>query len=481
MRTYLESADGDRSLPYIDLADAVATWDARLTLEGVPAGAMVSLGVSEPIAFATAFLAIIAGGRWVIPQDPAAVELQPRQSLNAAARLGAALHIGDRPPAGSTPIPFLPLVNITSPCDVEVDQSMMGHGGVILSSSGTTGDPKVMALTEFQLLYTARQVAIHHELSAEDRGFNPLPLFHINAEVVGLLATLVAGATLVLDDRFHRTGFWDVMRQRRVTWINAVPAIVTLLADVGPAEEVPSGIRFTRSASAPLPAHTMTTFEARTGIPVLETYGMTEAASQITANPLRGVRKPGSVGLPVGVDLRLTSDGVVVDHGSAGTVGQVEIRGASVISRYGPPGSAHTGASEGWLPTGDLGYLDHDGYLFLVGRQDDVINRGGEKILPRPIEESLLADRGVAAVAVVGMNDAVLGQVPVAFVVVAEQVQAAEVAERVRAHLTSTLVRHRRPAQVRVVAALPAGPNGKVRRRLLRSDPPPSIVCLECR
>ena len=154
-------------------------------------------------------------------------------------------------------------------------------------------------------LHTARCVVAHHDLTADDRCFNSLPLFHINAEVVALLSSLVAGSCLVLDDRFHRTGFWELMGERRVTWINAVPAIISRLAELRPDETVPAGVRFIRSASAPLPVATADRFEERTGIPVVETYGMTEAASQITAHPLSVPRRAGSVGVPVGVELRV--------------------------------------------------------------------------------------------------------------------------------------------------------------------------------
>ncbi len=125
---------------------------------------------------------------------------------------------------------------------------------------------------------------------------------------MGLLSALVAGSCLVLDDRFHRTGFWELMGQRRVTWINAVPAIISRLAELRPGENVPAGIRFVRSASAPLPVATADRFEAATGLPIIETYGMTEAASQITAHPLSVPRRAGSVGLPVGVELRVVRD-----------------------------------------------------------------------------------------------------------------------------------------------------------------------------
>ena len=153
--------------------------------------------------------------------------------------------------------------------------------------------------------HTARCVASHLELGSEDRGFNPLPLFHINAEVVGLLSTLVAGSCLVLDDRFHRTGFWDLMGQPldHVDQRRARHHLALWRAP-GRTRPCPAGIRFIRSASAPLPVAAADRFEASTGIPVIETYGMTEAASQITAHPLSVPRRAGSVGVPVGVELR---------------------------------------------------------------------------------------------------------------------------------------------------------------------------------
>ena len=169
----------------------------------------------------------------------------------------------------------------------------------MLSTSGTTGAPKLIHLTEAQLLHTAGSIATHHGLSAVDRGLSPLPLFHINAEVVGLLATLVAGATLVLDDRFHRTGFWDLLEPRRRHLDQRRPGRSSpAWRRSGRARRCRPAVRFVRSASAPLPGATLARFERATGLPVVETYGMTEAGSQITANPLDGPRKPGSVGLP---------------------------------------------------------------------------------------------------------------------------------------------------------------------------------------
>jgi acyl-CoA synthetase (AMP-forming)/AMP-acid ligase II len=337
-----------------------------------------------------------------------------------------------------------------------------------------------MRLAQRKLLHTARGVVAHHRFTEADRGLNPLPLFHINAEVVGVLSALVAGASLVLDDRFHRTGFWDLVGARGVTWINAVPAIIARLVDLRAGEQVPPGLRFVRSASAPLPVATADRFEAATGLPIVETYGMTEAASQIAAHPLSVPRRGGSVGLPVGLELRVVRhDGEAPDEPGValcptGEIGQIEIRGASVIEAYEGGGHAERFRPGGWLRTGDLGRLDDDGYLFLLARTDDVINRGGEKVFPREIEEIISADEAVATVAVVGQDDAELGQVPVAYVVLdgidgpGHAEDAARVAARLRDELADNLVRSRRPVTLHVVASMPAGATGKVRRHALR-------------
>jgi acyl-CoA synthetase (AMP-forming)/AMP-acid ligase II len=280
----------------------------------------------------------------------------------------------------------------------------------------------------------------------------------------------------VLDDRFHRTGFWDLIAQRRVTWINAVPAIVSRLADLRSDEQVPAGVRFIRSASAPLPLVAADRFEERTGIPVVETYGMTEAGSQITAHPLSVPRRAGSVGVPVGIELRIVSEESAETPPTeccSAEVGQVEIRGPSVIDAYVGGTHADRFRPGGWLRTGDLGWRDADGFVYLVARSDDVINRSGEKVFPREIEEVIGADPAVVAVAVAGQSDPELGQVPVAFVVL-EGVESAADAQgagatvaRINAVAARALVRTRRPVTFHVVSSLPSGATGKVRRRAL--------------
>jgi acyl-CoA synthetase (AMP-forming)/AMP-acid ligase II len=310
-----------------------------------------------------------------------------------------------------------------------------------------------------------------HKLTKDDRGYCSLPLFHVNAEVVGVLATLRAGAYLAVDRKFSRRGFWERMTERQITWINAVPAIISILA-MDPPAEPPAGLRFVRSASAPLPLAALERFENGLGVPVIETYGMTEAASMITANPLDGRRKPGSAGLPAASQVRIA----VPAGGTAdvGEVGRVTIRGAGTITAYASGGRPHAIDADGWLDTGDLGYLDDEGYLFLVGRSDDVINRGGEKIYPREIEDFLLAQPGVRSVALIGVRDEVLGERPVAYVVPSGALASdgatdgPGLADALRKVCEAELPRPKRPADFVLMDELPLGPTGKIARRRLR-------------
>jgi acyl-CoA synthetase (AMP-forming)/AMP-acid ligase II len=356
----------------------------------------------------------------------------------------------------------LPAAPVGSPSRADA-----GPGSVLLLTSGSTGAPKAVELTEAQCLHVAHAVATHHRLDRADRGFCPLPLFHVNAQVVGLLATLVAGGELVVERRFRRTGFWRLLVERDVTWVNAAPAILTILARGAEEPVVGPLLRFVRSASAPLPPQVRDLFVARTGLTVVESYGMTEAASQITATALDEPHRPGSVGRPVDVELR------VLDRAGRacppGVVGRVRIRGAGVIRGYVGDAAADRFDPQGWLDTADLGSLDAEGHLFLTGRADDVVNRGGELVYPREVEEVLLGDPAVAEAVVVGRPHDVLGTVPVALVRVADA-EPDGLVERLGERCTGELAPFKRPVEIRVVERFPVGPTGKVRRAAVRAD-----------
>jgi acyl-CoA synthetase (AMP-forming)/AMP-acid ligase II len=327
-------------------------------------------------------------------------------------------------------------------------------------------------LTEDRLLHVARAVARHNQLTPDDRGFSPLPLFRINAEVVALLATLAAGAVLLADSRFRRHGFWETLAGQDVTWINAVPAILAILATY-PVPVRPSRLRFVRSASAPLPVAVRRRIEALAGAPVVESYGMTEAASQITATPLDGSAPAGSCGRPADVHVEVRDSGGRPLPAAA--TGRIWIRGPGVIDCYADGRATERFDAGGWLDTRDLGYVDEDGFLFLAGRSDDAINRGGEMLYPREIEGMLIAEPAVRDAVVVGRPDPVFGQVPVAYVipvrdpVTADGLQA--LLDQLAARCSTQLSRDKRPEAIYVVEDLP-----DLSQWLPRTGPGPSPV-----
>lgn len=465
---FLDGADG-RDLTWRALAAHAQRW--RELARDLPPRTRVGLVAADPLVFTASYLGCLDAGLTAVPVDP---RLPEAELGTALARLRTGLVATDRPDL----VPAHPTWHVTLAGPRPVRAARVRPDGyalrpaVLLTSSGTTGAPKGIPLSEWQLVHTARRVARHHRFGRGERGYTPLPLFHINAQVMGLLATVISGGSLVLDRRFSAGEYWERVQRWKPTWLNTVPAILaSLTRQAAPPDEVARRIRFARSASAPLSPEIARRFTGRTGIGVLETYGMSEAAGQITANPLAPARRrTGSVGLPVGVGLVVAApDGTVLPPGERG---EVRLRGRQVVSRYLELDGLSerirpARTSDGWLPTGDVGELDADGFLTLAGRVDDVINRGGEKIYPQAVEDVLLAHPAVTAVAVVAAPDERLGQVPVAFVTGRP---GTGLEGALRDWCEHRLARYQRPAVIEVTPALPLGPTGKVLRRALRAE-----------
>lgn len=468
---YMDARNGER-VTWSDVERQALDWAGRL-----PAGTAVGLRARNPAAFCRAYLAALASDICVVPLDPRATDDELAALLDV---LGVVdLVVGTEADAGKADSGVnvwvssrrgLRLSRRTRRPRVEASGA-----AVLLPTSGTTGQPKVVGLTESQLLGAATRIARHHELNSLDRGYSPLPLFHVNAQVVGILSTLVAGASLVVEERFQRSEFWATAEELAVTWLNLVPAILGLLGNEPPTgRAVTEKVRFARSASAPLHRAVRERFQEKAGIGVLETYGMTEAASQIAANPMcEAERRPDSVGRPVGVPVRIVhDDGHEV---SSDEVGNIEIGGPNVIDSYLGPGRSRLPARNhaGWLPTGDLGRRDSDGYLYLSGRSDDVINRAGEKTYPREIEDVLRRNPRVGNAVAVGRPHPLFGAEIVAFVQPCQHLDetgARTLSDELLAECGRSLSRHKRPASLFVVDSLPTGPTGKVVRRLLQHD-----------
>lgn len=348
-----------------------------------------------------------------------------------------------------------------------------GPGKLYLSTSGSTGEPKGVLLDARHVAWTAEQVRLNHELTPQDRGLTPLPFFHINAPVVSLAASLLTGGSVVIAPQFSRSAFWGQIERHQVTWASLVPTIVALLLDLPEPAAAPASLRFVRTASAPLPAAHMRAFEQRFGVPVVETYGLTEAASQICANPAPPrQRKPGSVGLPVGNELRIVrpaeGDDTTLYDVAPGEIGEVCVRGPSIIAAY-VEGRGASAFRDGWFRTGDLGYQDADGYLFLTGRLRDVIIHGGENVSPREVEETLLTHPAVTEAAVIGAPDRIFGEQVIACVTLRAPWTVA-LNDSLRALCAERLAKYKRPSLIIPMPAMPRTKAGKLDRPALRAQ-----------
>jgi acyl-CoA synthetase (AMP-forming)/AMP-acid ligase II len=348
------------------------------------------------------------------------------------------------------------------------------EGELALTTSGTTGEPKGLRLRANQIAWTADQIRRSHRLTSVDRGLAVLPFYHINAPVVSLCATLLAGATVVMAPRFSLSRFWTWIERERITWASVVPTLVALLLRGEEPPRIPESLRFVRSASAPLPVAHLRAFERRFGVPLIETYGLSEAASTVTANPVRpGIHKTGSVGLPLdGIELRIckpadSREATALCDVERGQEGEVCVRGPSVIAGY-EARAVDPSFIDGWFRTGDLGYQDADGFLYLSGRLRDVINHGGHKIAPREVEEVLLSHPNVREAAVAGRPDPLYGERVVAYVVPRESVRSrGDLADVLRAYCVRQLSAYKVPEEFVAVVDLPRTSTGKVQRHML--------------
>jgi acyl-CoA synthetase (AMP-forming)/AMP-acid ligase II len=338
---------------------------------------------------------------------------------------------------------------------------------LILHTSGSTGRPKRVPLTHANLSISARNVARSYALTAADVSLCVMPLFHVHGLVASTLATFATGGTVVVPAKFNPLSFWRVARDHAVTWYSAVPTLHQLLlarAEAGaPRPAAAEKLRFIRSCSASLAPQVMRDLESVFGAPVLEAYGMTEAAHQMASNPLPpGARLPGSVG--PGTDVRISIMDGEGRHLPPGERGEVVIQGPNVIRGYeNNPEANASSFVDGWFRTGDQGYLDDNGYLTLVGRLKELINRGGEKISPREIDEVLLAHPAIAEAVCFGVPHETWGEEVAAAVVLREPATESELLTYCRERLAD----YKRPKQIHITEAIPRTATGKIQRRVV--------------
>jgi acyl-CoA synthetase (AMP-forming)/AMP-acid ligase II len=318
-------------------------------------------------------------------------------------------------------------------------------------------------LRHFNLAVSSANIANTYALTTEDVSLCIMPLFHVHGLIGSTMATLVSGGTVVVPTKFNALSFWKTVRENRVTWYSGVPTMHQLLlarARHKPVEA--ASLRFIRSCSAPLSVELIHKIEEMFGVPFVEAYGMTEAAHQMTSNPLPPRhRKAGSVGVGTGLRVRIMDkDGN--DLGT-GRRGEVAIQGANVFRGYdnNPEANARAFVNR-WFRTGDEGWLDEDCYLHLTGRIKDIIIRGGENIAPHEVDEVLLKHPAVAAAVTFGYAHPTLGEEVAAAVVLHEPHGASE--SVLIKHCRECLAEYKCPKKIYLVKSIPTTATGKIRR-----------------
>ena len=334
---------------------------------------------------------------------------------------------------------------------------------LILLTSGSTSWPKTVPLTHASICLSADNVGASLALEPRDRLLSVLPLYHGHGLISGVLAALAAGSSVVCPPRFDATSFFGWLNEFRPTWYTAVPAIhraVLAAADLDKRGLRRSSLRLVRSASTTLSPDVLGGLEALFGVPVIDCYGMTEAATQITANPLQR-RKPGSVGQQAGAEIAILDR--LGRRLPAGRRGEIALRGPTVTRGYDNDAAATASAfRNGWFRTGDLGYLDRDGYLFIVGRIKEIIHKGGQKIAPAEVEAAVLSHPDVIEAAVFAVPHQRLGADIAAAVVLRQHAEVS--AQELRGFVRERLAGFKVPGLIQIVPNIPKTAGGKIKR-----------------
>ncbi|MHB9026167.1 MAG: AMP-binding protein [Armatimonadota bacterium] len=449
-------------------------WDEVVALQAL----LGELGRDDRIAvvmpdgpeLAVAILAI-TGRAICVPLNPVYSASEIEQSLRETRARALLLTAGDISPARAAAAAGVPVIeappvgSAPSASSPEQDSTQPGDVAVLLGSSGTTARPKQVPLTHATLCAIAGNIVRAFSLTPNDRCLNWMPLFHTSGMIGSTLSSLYAGGSVIYTPTYDPPRYFALLREFRPTWSYGGPAM--LMGIYEHALGNPDGVaghtlRFIRSSAADFPEPTRQGLEALLGIPVLNTYGLTEA-SACTAMPLPpAARKPGSVGVSTG-----PAHGIMGEDGALlppNVPGEIVLRGPGVFSAYMDDAEATRLAfRDGWFRTGDLGYLDEDGHLFLTGRLREMINRGGEKIAPFEVERVLLDHPAVARAVAFGVPHPQLGETVAAAVVPRAAVTAGELRDFAAARLAYFKV----PAPILLVEELPANPMGKLSRAAL--------------
>ncbi|XAR71715.1 Oxalate--CoA ligase [Bertholletia excelsa] len=482
------SASGKFDLNHARLHELVKRAASQLVAAGVKPGDVVALTFPNTVEFVIMFLAVIRVRATAAPLNPAYTSDEFGFYLSdSESKLLLTSKEGNAPAqaaAAKLNIPHVTAVLTQADLDITLSSPQSGPDldsvskivnepndvALFLHTSGTTSRPKGVPLTQLNLTSSVQNIKSVYKLTESDSTVIVLPLFHVHGLVAGLLSSLGAGAAVALPaaGRFSASTFWSDMNRYSATWYTAVPTIHQIILDRHFNKPEPSypKLRFIRSCSASLAPAVMSRLEEAFGAPVLEAYAMTEASHLMSSNPLPedGPHKPGSVGRPVGQEMATLDENGVEQE--LGKIGEVCIRGPNVTRGYKNNPEANKSAFRfGWFHTGDLGYFDPDGYLHLVGRIKELINRGGEKISPIEVDAVLLSHPDVAQAVAFGVPDDKYGEEINCAIIPREGSNIDE--EEVSRFCKKNLAAFKVPKRVFITDSLPKTATGKIQRRFV--------------
>jgi acyl-CoA synthetase (AMP-forming)/AMP-acid ligase II len=477
------STPGGTPLSYRALRALVAETHEALAVFGIGANDRVAIVLDNGPEMAAAFLCV-AGGATAAPLNPGyradefefyLTDLRAKLLIVGKNSESPCVAVADKldiPVARLVPRPGQGAGTFT----LEFPRgtaAMAGRGpapaasdiALVLHTSGTTSRPKIVPLSNANVCASAHNVAASLQLTAADKGLVIMPLFHIHGLIASLAAPLSAGGEVCCSTGFNALKFFGWLGETKPTWYSGVPTMhQAILTRVANNKDVLAShrLRFIRSSSSSLPTRVITEVEAVFGVPIIEAYGMTEAAHQMASNALPPrQRKPGTVGPSAGPEIRISDlEGKTVPTGATG---EIVIRGPNVMREYENNPTANADAFYGdWFRTGDQGTMDADGYVSITGRLKEIINRGGEKISPREVDEIIMEHPAVHQCVTFGMPHDMLGEEVAAAVVLKEGTQSSE--KELREFAKVKLADFKVPKKIVILETIPVGATGKLQR-----------------
>jgi len=476
----LSAPGGTKALTFRALRALVAEIAGSLASQGIGAGDRVGIVLDNGPEMATAFLTI-ASAATAAPLNPS---YRAEEFEFYLSDLGAKLLVvaagKDTPALGVAAKLDIPVARLVAHPEQGVGTFTLEYESrgtpkkaratnlddiaLVLHTSGTTSRPKIVPLAHRNIAASAGNIRKTLALTAKDRGLVIMPLFHIHGLIAALSAPLSAGGEVCCSPGFNALKFFAWLDEMKPTWYTGVPTMhqAILLRAPGNAEIVKNHrLRFIRSSSSPLPPTVIAELERVFGVPVVEAYGMTEATHQMASNPLGGPRKAGTVGPSGGPEIRVVDEtGTTVPSGKTG---EIVIRGPNVMTAYENNPKANAEAFyDGWFRTGDQGVMDEDGYVSITGRLKEIINRGGEKISPREVDEIIMEHPAVHQCVTFAMPHDMLGEDVAAAIVLRQGTAATD--KELREFASARLAPYKVPRKILIVEQIPVGATGKLQR-----------------